>query len=146
MFTGYPTMMFQEMQNPGILADPNYPAVMMRRQQMIPEPQFVPGPAVRNVVMNPSHQMMQQRHSMMPPNLMPVDDFRMSNSHLMQPQPDGQQFRVVYQPMLVRVGQDGGEAWPMVDDGPRPDVVGDYRLEEVRVVLVLRYLMYRKNY
>jgi len=51
------------------------------------------------------------------------------HSHVQQEGPPGQQFRVVYQPMLVRVQPDDPQ-WS-VDDGPRPDVVGDYPQMEV---------------
>jgi hypothetical protein len=48
----------------------------------------------------------------MMPNLSSGDDFRQN------PEP-GQQFRLVYQPVFVRVAPDGN-VWPMTDEGPRP--------------------------
>ena len=39
MFAGYPTMMFQEIPNPGVRTDPNYPATMIRHQQLSPDHQ-----------------------------------------------------------------------------------------------------------
>jgi len=66
----------------------------------------------------------------------------MRNSMAMQPQDSpGQQFRVIYQPMLVRVGTDG-TPWQMVDEGAPPDVVGDYRQEEVLTHIFYSFSIY----
>jgi hypothetical protein len=84
--------------------------------------------AARMAPMSPEHNypfMAMQRYPM------PEQGFPGVRHSMAGPEPaHGGQFRVVYQPMLVRVGPDG-TPWPMQDDGPRPDIVRDYKEAEV---------------
>ncbi len=121
MFDMQPQMM---MQQPQVLQQPQ---MMVQQPQMLQQSQMLQQP----IMMQQQPMMTQQQPQMMqqPPMIMsPHNSGRppVRNASGQQQQ----QFRVVYQPMLVRVGLDG-TPWQMVDEGAPPDVVGDYRQEEV---------------
>ena len=122
----------QPIPNAGFQPDQNYPFVMMQQQQ---HANPGPHPNARYSLMMPEDNISGQtfqpypamRSSMLPNDQPPHVLSR--RSHLPHDGQPGQQFRVVYQPMLVRVQPDVPQ-WP-VDDGTRPDVVGDYPQMEV---------------
>ena len=111
MMTQQPQMMNQQ------------PQMIQPTQMMNQQPQMT---LQQPQMINQQPQMMVQQPMMM----MQQNSGRQPSRNSMADSSGQQQFRVVYQPMLVRVGPDG-TPWQMVDEGAPPDVVGDYRQEEV---------------
>ncbi len=133
MFDMQPQMMIQQpqmVQQPQMMVQ--QPQIVQQPQMMVQQPQMLQQSQMlqQPIMMQQQPMMTQQQPQMMQQPPMIMSPHNSGRPPVRNASGQQQQFRVVYQPMLVRVGPDG-TPWQMVDEGAPPDVVGDYRQEEV---------------